>query len=501
MATMKACDIKNLSKVIEAHTEQRTLEELAAQGRKRFRVVSGAKVLRLIEAVVDDTIRRETSERVRKDRDRIVSETKRRFDKVLAIQAEQEALLRAEKERARAAERALEEERNRQTEREARMLVEYQRRVARLEEEKSALEESHEKAVRRLEEGWEEERRDLLEKEREMELSLARLREEAAYSVERAASAEQELRLALGQIENLKESASKHEREAEMLAERLREAQESAASREEKLTREHEARVERLLRERKELLERMEGERGELAVRQERALAAAEERIEQLTRERDEAREQAAGLKERSRRLVRALRHLHSQQRKDRKTLLEKEEEASRAHARLEEVTAAMEKIRAELVRREQGSSPDAEQRAAGVVARLKEEMAELRALMGRIADHRPALDTESLDTLVNRLAEREGRLEGQFNFHLDRALEQIQRAIQTATARPIESEFEATDVLVARIFDRGAEMKTNLGAMSVEERTSEKGISGDLERLRAALGSGAEREQEAENR
>ena len=46
--------IKNVGDVIKAHTTEKTLDELAAQGKKRVRVVSGQRVMEIIQAIVDD---------------------------------------------------------------------------------------------------------------------------------------------------------------------------------------------------------------------------------------------------------------------------------------------------------------------------------------------------------------------------------------------------------------------------------------------------------------
>ena len=89
---------QDLSSVIKAHTESKTLEELAAQGKRRVRVVSGSKVIKLIQAIVDDSIQRGTLENAQADRDRIVSETKGQFDRVLRIQQEQDEVIRQQKE-------------------------------------------------------------------------------------------------------------------------------------------------------------------------------------------------------------------------------------------------------------------------------------------------------------------------------------------------------------------------------------------------------------------
>ncbi|MHC4470610.1 MAG: hypothetical protein ACYS99_06560, partial [Planctomycetota bacterium] len=86
---MKRQAVESLSSVIKANSKQFSLEELAAKGKRHVRVVSSDKVLQLIQAIVDDAISREATEIAQKDRDRIVSETRGQFDRVLKIQAEQ----------------------------------------------------------------------------------------------------------------------------------------------------------------------------------------------------------------------------------------------------------------------------------------------------------------------------------------------------------------------------------------------------------------------------
>ena len=84
----KALD--TLGAAIKANTERRTLDELKAQGKKHVRVVSGEKVLRIIQAIVGDIVDSEVGEITQQDRSRIVKETQRRFDRVLKMQTEQE---------------------------------------------------------------------------------------------------------------------------------------------------------------------------------------------------------------------------------------------------------------------------------------------------------------------------------------------------------------------------------------------------------------------------
>src|SRR3970282_1099712 len=100
---MRRQALDNLRAAIEANTERRTLEQLKAQGKRSVRVVSGEKVMQIITAIVNDVVDREVGDASDRDRDRIVQETKQQFDRVLKIQADQEALLQEAKGIARQA--------------------------------------------------------------------------------------------------------------------------------------------------------------------------------------------------------------------------------------------------------------------------------------------------------------------------------------------------------------------------------------------------------------
>jgi hypothetical protein len=71
----------------------------------------------------------------------------------------------------------------------------------------------------------------------------------------------------------------------------------------------------------------------------------------------------------------------------------------------------------------------------------------------------------------------------------MDQTLDKISRTLNAATARPIDSRIEATEALVARLFDRESEMESNLGALDVSVTTAEDGIAKSLERLRRLRG------------
>ncbi len=136
----------SLTSAIQASSRRRSLEELAAEGKKHVRVVSAKKVMDLITAIVDDAIERETSRKTKKDRARIIGETKDQFDRVMKLQAQQESEVRKHREateeareqlntardRVRALVTELEEERVGQAAREAKLLAEYQERLSNL---------------------------------------------------------------------------------------------------------------------------------------------------------------------------------------------------------------------------------------------------------------------------------------------------------------------------------------------------------------------------------
>lgn len=95
---MKREDRKNVASVIDANSQWVALQQLVSEGKSHVRVISKKKTLQLIEAVVDDAIRRGTVKLVDADRDRIVAEANDQFNRVSRIQAESESLIRQQKE-------------------------------------------------------------------------------------------------------------------------------------------------------------------------------------------------------------------------------------------------------------------------------------------------------------------------------------------------------------------------------------------------------------------
>lgn len=121
---------------------------------------------------------------------------------------------------------------------------------------------------------------------------------------------------------------------------------------------------------------------------------------------------------------------------------------------------------------------------AAGVAAELAEMKSVLKAL-----DARPGAGHETVEALLARLGEREAattqQLERRFEAGLQKTLEKVSRTLHSATARPVDRPVEATDAMLARIFDRADEMDSNLSRLEVEVSTTRAGIEESLDRLK----------------
>lgn len=235
-----------------------------------------------------------------------------------------------------------------------------------------------------------------------------------------------------------------------------------------------------LEQERGDLIRRFESERGELAGRQEQALSEARRRIDEIVAERDESRQRAEEATQEVRKQERTLRRIQTRQTRARETVKTHQEEIERLVTKLDETNSLLESARAEVeaVRSEAEASSTNE---------LREGLEELKFIVGSLNGKNSGIDAEALDGLLLRLGEREVHLEDRVGDRMEQTLNEITRTLRYATASPIEVSAEATDVLVGRIFDSESEMKTNLASLSVEEMRGGDGITGNLERLKAA--------------
>jgi len=77
------------------------------------------------------------------------------------------------------------------------------------------------------------------------------------------------------------------------------------------------------------------------------------------------------------------------------------------------------------------------------------------------------------------------------FDDAIELALDKITRTMERATARPIESDGEATEALVARMFDApDGELTSNLDQLEVEERRANGGFAKSVDRLKQMNGA-----------
>jgi chromosome segregation ATPase len=138
--------------------------------------------------------------------------------------------------------------------------------------------------------------------------------------------------------------------------------------------------------------------------------------------------------------------------------------------------------------------------RDAGIVEELrsglKERTAEaqglqdlLRTFSGRGAADGISELRATVEALVQKLGERDAaaakQLEHRFEAGLDRTLEKISKTLHAATARPLDRPVEATDAMLARLFDRASDMESNLSRLDVEVSTAQTGIEESLARLK----------------
>lgn len=152
-----------------------------------------------------------------------------------------------------------------------------------------------------------------------------------------------------------------------------------------------------------------------------------------------------------------------------RKGLLERATEVQGLRELLQALTAEAERAR--------------ERGAAEGVAELRSELAEMKALL------KTGAANETADALLARLSEREAastqQMEHRFEKGLQRTLESVSKTLHLATARPVDRPVEATDAMLARIFDRADEMDSNLSRLEVEVTTTRAGIEDSLDRLK----------------
>jgi len=467
MASRKVAN--DLSSVIKSHTETKTLEELAAEGKKQVRVVSGQKVMRIIQAIVDDTIANETSALVRKDRDRIVDETRSQFDRVMKIQGEQEDVIRKQKdlvrkyqeeaeESAHRVERLssqLTEERDEQASREARLVSGYQERLSQLETEQHDLTSRFEGERGQLAGRQEQAINEAQRRVADIETERANALRKAEDVQERHLVTERSLSRAEAKLAALESTMHGHEREVTRLAERLDDATADAAKRESVLTKRHEEQLTRLRDEQAELVARFEAERGDLAGRQEQALTDSRSRVSDVERERDEARrgaDESAG------------------------ELRDVEQKVGRVEARLATATKLIEHHEGEIERLNQALKDEREQQAS----REGKLISDYQVQISRVQQ-------DKADLVAKHESER-----GQLSGRSEQAKEDAGRRLDELAAQHAESKTE-----LDRVGGQLEEEREEHLARQTESRTVIENLRVEVERLTGDLASERERREE----
>ncbi len=140
-------------------------------------------------------------------------------------------------------------------------------------------------------------------------------------------------------------------------------------------------------------------------------------------------------------------------------------------------------------------------ERTAALDGSLADLRGEFTALAARTVESAAGRD-EAVSALREHLAQnaaaQAGELATSFKGALEKALDKITKTMQAATARPIETNVEATDALLSKIFDApDDEMSSNLDELDVEQRRSHRSIGTSVDRLKrmsGAAGAGVER-------
>jgi chromosome segregation ATPase len=445
---MKTTAREDLTAVIRQNSVRRTLTDLAAEGKAHVRVVSSQKVIELIEAIVDDAIRREAGEMARQDRDRIVDESRGEFRKVLAIQAKQDEQVRKSREEA-------EEQRKRSDDLTARLTAERENRMTSEEQLRVESRESLGRVEGKL---------------RQVETELERAREAAETAISRAIDEAKKRARAEGQIQKEQVWVAQVTRDRDDFEERLR-----------SLRKDMEERL-------REAASRLTAQTEEIA-----SLRSGNASLE------GELKARTKGIQRLESMLVEHKRNgTNGKHRSDplqAKELRDALDRVGELEPQLEEArrTSLKERKRGERLARgfRKAMAKGASSRATfgqQQADRFNGEIAEVKALMRRLVEQpNDGTDRAALDDLVAKLTARDHQLEGRFSEQLDQTLSEINRALRVATMGAVDVDGEATDILVDRIFDLESEMKTNLGFLAVEERASGNGIEGSLARLRKA--------------
>ena len=449
---MRRKALDNLRAAIEANTQRCTLDELKARGKKHVRIVSGDKVMQIIKAIVSDIVDREVGDLTQRDRERIVAETKQEFDRVVKMQAGQDAMLQEQKtiskqykakfdaaqEEQQRVHQQMEELRAEHAEREAKLRAEYQARINELKDRQTSTDE---------------------------------LVTEATQAKER-----------LDRI--LEDERRQHGQHAESIKA------------------DYEARIETLMAEQNDLMGRMKEEKGAAVARQEQALAKMQERAQKGDERVSDLADAKLRADERVEQAEKDLTAAHVQRDEAVQKAHEQEKAVHELEMGLENAKGTVENAQRE-IKRLQGELAAAREKAGetDAVAAMQGQLAQMQQFLASLDERSGGVDEATMTALMEQLSQRETMstqdLEERFNASLDASLDKITKTMERATAKPIDIVVEATDVLVDKLFDGDYEMTTNLDELEVDKRTSRKGIAGSLAALRKMRGSAGKKPEE----
>jgi hypothetical protein len=458
--------MKGIGQVIKANTTEKSIDELRAEGKHRVRVVSSERVMAIIQAIVDDTINSEVGEITSRDRERIVSDTQDRFSRVLQMQQDLEQ--KVDNLRGSLRDTELQRDSLRADKALLESQLEAARRVdgdadavARLSRDLSRVRDAVERAPRAA---------GALDDD-----ALSRVAEKLAardvHAARRITAEFDDLRTRLEAVGH--DASAARDATTEELLQRLKEQQGQAES-------QIGARMEREFRSvavcLAEIREEVGRGAGDAITRLQADLDAIENRIHGIETSSPEKADRVAKTLER---LAERAATFDEKLLVLRGDLVEVVERAAASiaapsaealvHARSEAAKAATAAARAAELQSAHASRLD------GAVAELHGEFTALAARIDRSA----AVQSDSLET--------------NFKSALEQALDKITRTMERATARPIESNVEATEVLVARMFDVPEhEMSSNLDQLDVEQRRTKSGTAKSVDRLKAMNGLAA---------
>jgi hypothetical protein len=494
--------LRGIGDAIKANTTEKSIDDLRAEGKKRVRVVSSDRVMAIIQAIVDDTINAEVGAITQRDRDRIVNDTKERFSQVLRMQQDLEQVVDDLRESLRAAELERDRARGEKT------LLEAQLQATRRQEGEDDAVSRLVRDVTKL--------RDVVERSAHQPAALdeealvrlvERLEARDAQATRRLATEFEDLRARFETVG--RDAAAARDAAVEKAVQRVAaQKNEADAASAERLSRELRAVAERVatavlngLEERDaedagrraaasmadaaQLTETMRGLQRSSAESRDSVLAE----VGSLRKSLDDARTRAVPAEQ-----IRGL------EQRIAAGATESADAVARLAERMSALDGSLKSVRGELAHAVEravaagadASHADVASKIDGALAQMRGELAAINARAAENADRQ----NEAVEALREQFAMnatvQSGSLESTFKGALEQAIDKIERTMARATAKPIETTGEATEVLLSKIFDvPDVEMTSNLDQLDVEQRTSKATIAGSIGRLKEMNGRG----------